>query len=308
MPGDERVVEVAKAGVYLRLRDQRLCIEENKQPLGEVPLCDLAALVLSSPQAVLSRAVLDAITQHGGSVVVCDSEHRPTAMLLPLIGHHAQTQRLIAQTQAKRPTNKRIWKQVVQAKARAQAAVLETHTGKDSGLREIAKKVKSGDPTNVEGWAAQRYWPALMGKDFRRRREGSPPNALLNYGYALLRAGTARAIAATGLHPTLGINHHGRNNPLCLADDLMEPFRPIVDHLVKQNPQQTSEKLSARARGDMAGVLAFRVEHDGEVRSVSDWLFKCAASLAGVYLSERSDLLLPEGLGDGSTYSRPLGV
>lgn len=302
MPGDERVVEVAKPGVYLRLSDERLCIEEDKQMLGEVPLCDLAALVLSSPQATLSRAVLDAITQHGGSVIVCDQDHQPTGMLLPLIGHHAQTQRLIAQAQAKLPTNKRLWRQVVKAKARAQGALLEAHTGKDSGLREIARQVKSGDPTNVEGWAAQRYWPALMGRDFRRRREGSPPNALLNYGYAILRAGTARAIAATGLHPTLGIKHHGRNNPLCLADDLMEPFRPVVDHLVTQQPEPFADSLSAEARASLAGVLAFRVSHDGESRSVSDWLFRCAASLASVYLGRQRDLLLPEGLEDGPTY------
>lgn len=302
MPGDERVVEVAKPGVYLRLRDERLCIEVDRQPLGEVPLCDLAALVLSSPQATLSRAVLDGITQHGGSVVVCDSEHRPTAMLLPLIGHHAQTQRLIAQAEANKPTNKRLWKQVVQAKARAQGAVLQRHTGKDAGLGEITKQVKSGDPSNVEGWAAQRYWPALMGKKFRRRREGKAPNALLNYGYAILRAGTARAIAATGLHPTLGIKHHGRNNPLCLADDLMEPFRPVVDHLVKMYPANDTDGLSAEARAHVAQVLAYRIDHGGERRSVSDWLYKSAASLAAVYLGERRDLLIPEGLADGPTY------
>ncbi len=303
MPGDERVVEVARPGVYLRVENQRLCIEEDKQRLGEIPLCDLAALVLSSPQATLSRAVLDAITQHGGSVIVCDKDHQPTAMLLPLVGHHAQTQRLIAQAHAPAPRNKQLWKQIVQAKVRAQGALLFKISGNDAGLMEIARKVRSGDPTNVEGWAAQRYWPALMGGDFRRRREGPAPNAILNYGYAILRAGAARALAATGLHPTLGIKHHGRNNPLCLADDLMEPFRPIVDCLVKRLCPQHEQDLSASSRASVSGVLTFRIAHEGESRTVSDWLFRCAASLSGVYLDQRKEMLLPEGLHDGESYS-----
>lgn len=303
MPGDERVVEVAKPGVYLRLENQRLCIEMDQQRLGEVPLCDLAALVLSSPQATLSRAILDAITQHGGSVIVCDQDHQPTAMLLPLIGHHAQTQRLIAQAQAPLPRQKRIWKQLVQCKVRAQAAVLEAVHGKDSGLREIAKKVRSGDPSNVEGWAAQRYWTALMGASFRRRREGQAPNSSLNYGYAILRAAAARAIAATGLHPTLGVNHTSRTNPLCLADDLMEPFRPVVDLLVTRLPITKQKDLHAERRAQLSACLTYRIEHQGESRTVSDWLFKAAASLSAVYLDQRKDLLLPSGLEHVASYS-----
>lgn len=302
MPGDERVVEVSRPGVYLRLSNQRLCIEQDQQRLGEVPLGDLAALVLSTPQATLSRAVLDAITQHGGTVIVCDGGHQPTAMLLPLIGHLAQTQRLIAQAQASLPRQKQIWKQLVQSKVRAQAAVLEAVHSNDAGLREIAKKVRSGDPRNVEGWAAQRYWPALMGKSFRRRREGPPPNTALNYGYAILRAGAARALAATGLHPTLGVKHTSRTNPLCLADDLMEPFRPVVDYLVTRLPDSKHKDLDVESRAQLAACLTFRIEHQGESRTVSDWLFRAAASLAAVYLDRRKDLLLPSGLEHGQSY------
>jgi CRISPR-associated protein Cas1 len=302
MPGDERVVEVARPGLYLRLENQRLCIESEQQRLGEVPLCDLAALVLSSPQATLSRGVLDAITQSGGSVIVCDQNHQPTAMLLPLIGHHAQTQRLIAQAKSPLPRQKQIWKQLVQCKVRAQAAVLEAVHGNDSGLREIAKKVRSGDPSNVEGWAAQRYWPALMGAKFRRRREGHAPNNALNYGYAILRAGAARALAATGLHPTLGVNHTSRTNPLCLADDLMEPFRPVVDRLVTRLPTIKEKDLDAQRRAALSACLTFRIEHEGESRTVSDWLFRAAASLSSIYLDQRKDLLLPSGLEDGASY------
>jgi len=302
MPGDERVVEVARPGVYLRLEHQRLCIEQDQQRLGEIPLCDLAAIVLSSPQATLSRGILDALTQHGGSVIVCDKDHQPTAMLLPLVGHHAQTQRLIAQARAPLPRQKQLWKQLVRCKVRAQAAVLEAVHGKDAGLRVISNKVRSGDPNNVEGWAAQRYWPALLGRGFRRRREGPAPNPALNYGYAILRAAAARAIAATGLHPTLGVNHHGRNNPLCLADDLMEPFRPVVDaHVARQTFDQT-DTLGPDARAALSSCLTLRLTHEGESRTVSDWLFRAAASLSAVYLDERKDLLLPTGLEDGASY------
>jgi CRISPR-associated protein Cas1 len=302
MPGDERVVEIERPGVYVRVSNDRLRVEEDRELLGEVPLVDLAALILSSPNATLSRAVLDAVTQHGGSVVVCNSEHQPTAMLLPLIGHHAQTQRLIAQANASRPTVKRLWKQIVQAKIRSQAAHLAAHTGSDAGLFEIARQVRSGDPGNVEGWAAQRYWPKLLGPRFRRRRDGPPPNALLNYGYAVLRAGVARSLAASGLHPSLGLNHRGRNNPLCLADDLMEPFRPLVDRLMLGCEQYDDPRPGAEARRQVAAILSQRVEHAGEFRSVTDWLGRAAASLAQIVLGNQDDLLLPKGLADVKTY------
>ena len=302
MPADERVVEIERPGVYIRVSNERLRIEENRQLIGEVPLTDLAALVLSSPQATLSRAVLDAVMQHGGSVVVCNQEHQPTAMLLPLIGHHAQTQRLHAQASASRPTVKRLWKQIVQAKVNAQGAHLMARNRTDSGLAEIARKVRSGDPSNVEGWAAQRYWPALFGRDFRRRPDGAPPNPLLNYGYAVLRAGAARAIASAGLHPSLGVNHHGRHNPLCLADDLMEPFRPLVDRLTIGCKGHNALQPCATSRGTVASILSHRIEHDGERRTVSDWLGRAGASLAGVFLGNRRDVLLPGGLADATTY------
>jgi len=303
MPGDERVVEVARPEVYLRLENHRLYVEEHGSRIGDVPLQDLAALVLSSPRATLTRGVIDAVTQSGGSIIVCNAEHQPTAMLLPLIGHHAQAQRLIAQAKASLPRKKQVWKQLVQCKIRSQSAVLEAATTKDAGLKEIAKKVRSGDPANVEGWASQRYWPALMGASFRRRREGSPPNNALNYGYAILRAATARAIAATGLHPTLGVKHTSRTNPLCLADDLMEPFRPVVDRLVTRLPMAGQKTLNPEQRAELSACITCRIKHEGESRTVSDWLYRAAASLSAVFMNERRDLLLPSGLEDAASYS-----
>lgn len=302
MPAGDRVVEIERPDVFVRVADERLRIEENRRLIGEVPLTDLSTLVLSTPRATISRAVLDAVVRHGGSVVVCNGEHHPTAMLLPLVGHHHQTQRMHAQASASKPTLKRLWKQIVRAKVLAQAANLTAHRDTDAGLTEIARKVRSGDAANVEGWAAQRYWPKLMGKDFRRRPDGPPPNPLLNYGYAVLRAGTARAIAAAGLHPALGLHHHARGNPYCLADDLMEPFRPLVDALVVSCEARMSKRPGPRARGTVAGVLACRVPLEGEDRSVSDCLQRLTVSLAAVFLGERDALLLPGGLADAQTY------
>ncbi|MEM6504030.1 MAG: type II CRISPR-associated endonuclease Cas1 [Planctomycetota bacterium] len=302
MPGDERVVEISSPGVFLRTSDERLRIEKDGHVVGDVPLVDVATIILTSPDAVVSRATLDAVTRHGGSVVVCGPQHQPTAMLMPLAGHHAPTPRLLAQAAASKPTHKRLWKQIVVAKIKAQAAHLEARDRPDATLRTIAGGVRSGDVANAEGWAAQRYWPALFGKAFRRRRDGQPPNALLNYGYAVLRAGAARALAAAGLHPTLGVNHHARNNPLCLADDLMEPFRPVVDVLAHQCVAHRQAEPTTESRAAVAAVLSHRVAHQGELRSTSDWLHRAAASLASVYTRGRRDLLLPEGLADAATY------
>lgn len=228
-----RILEFSATPVFVRHRLGQMVIERDGQAPVTVPLEDVAVIVASHPQAVFTNAVYSEFLKLGGAVVVCDREHNPAGMLLPLVGHTTQQERFEAQAATPLPVKKRLWSQVVKAKLERQAALLRHVCGADAGLEAMAQKVRSGDTGNLEALGAQRYWPRLFGDpSFRRRRDGGSPNALLNYGYAVLRAAVARSLCASGLHPSLGLHHRNRYNPFCLADDLMEPFRPVVDAIV----------------------------------------------------------------------------
>jgi CRISPR-associated endonuclease Cas1 subtype II len=202
-----------------------------------IPFADIAVLVTSHPQISFTQAVLAGLAAAGGMFIVSNEKHMPAAMLLPLSTHSTQTERFARQAAVSLPTRKRAWQQIVQAKLRVQARLLQETAGADQGLLLMAGKVRSGDPDNLEAQAARIYWQALFGKDapgksFRRDPKGEGINVHLNYGYAVLRAIVARALCASGLHPSLGVHHHNRYDTFCLADDLMEPFRPLVDRVV----------------------------------------------------------------------------
>jgi CRISPR-associated protein Cas1 len=218
-------------------RDPESGLRARDTETQTIPFADIAVLVTSHPQISFTQAVLAGLAAAGGTFIVSNEKHLPAAMLLPLSTHSTQTERFARQAAVSLPTRKRAWQQIVQAKLRAQARLLEETTGADQGLRQMAARVRSGDPDNLEAQAARIYWQALFGKDasaepFRRDPEGEGINAHLNYGYAVLRAIVARALCASGLHPSLGVHHHNRYDTFCLADDLMEPFRPLVDRVV----------------------------------------------------------------------------
>jgi CRISPR-associated protein Cas1 len=218
-------------------RDPESGLRARDTETQTIPFADIAVLVTSHPQISFTQAALAGLAAAGGMLIVSNEKHLPAAMLLPLSTHSTQTERFARQAAVSLPTRKRAWQQIVQAKLRAQARLLEETTGADQGLRVMAAKVRSGDPDNLEAQAARIYWPALLGKDasgepFRRDPEGEGINVHLNYGYAVLRAIVARALCASGLHPSLGVHHHNRYDTFCLADDLMEPFRPLVDRVV----------------------------------------------------------------------------
>jgi CRISPR-associated protein Cas1 len=217
-------------------------------------------------------------------------------MLLPLVGHATQSERFEQQVNASEPTKKRLWAQIVRAKITAQGRHLASVRGKDHGLFAMAKRVRSGDPDNLEAQATRKYWPVLFGKDFRRDREAEDQNRLLNYGYAVLRATVARAIAAAGLHPTIGIHHHNRYDAYCLADDLMEPFRPMVDAaaLMWTEMRGVDAPLDKEAKAAMLAALTCRVTFDNESRTLFDASARLASSCALVFAGERDELSLPE--------------
>ncbi|MDE5637902.1 MAG: type II CRISPR-associated endonuclease Cas1 [Alistipes sp.] len=202
-----------------------------------VPIEDIGVVVLDNRQITVTQGALSALLDNNVAVISCDEHRMPSGLMLPLAGNTTQSERFRYQIDASLPLRKQLWQQTVQAKILNQSSVLYRVRNLDCGNMEAwARQVKSGDSDNLEGRAAAFYWPNLFGhiRGFRRDREGAAPNNLLNYGYAVLRAVVARALVGSGLLPTLGIHHHNRYNAYCLADDVMEPYRPYVDMLVAE--------------------------------------------------------------------------
>ena len=291
------VVEVSQQGVFVRISEGCLCVFMGDQQLGRVPLAEISAVLLSSPHATCSVAALAALAASGIPVIVCDPSMRPAGMMLPFRKQHEIAARITAQAKASAPLRHRLWKAIVRSKILGQAAMLTEHSGSDYGLVRLAKRVRSGDPTNVEGRAARRYWSHLMGAAFRRRRGQDLANKMLDYSYAVLRAGVTRSICVAGLHPSLGIHHHNRSNAFSLADDLIEPFRPVVDRIVstslKDNGCECQEELTPSMKRQLATCLEGTVMLGSERRTVHDALGRITASLAGVFLGERTEISLP---------------
>jgi len=293
----DRIVDLAETPARLRVRYDQLLIEREGEPTHSVPLCDLGALILSNPQVSLTHAVLSGIMERGGAVIACNAARLPVGLMLPVEQHGTQTKRFALQASAKPTLNKRLWKQVVQAKIRAQAAALNRVNGSDGGLATLAARVTSGDKGNLEAQAAQRYWPLLFtDPNFRRRFEADDQNRLLNYGYAVLRAMVGRALCAVGLHPSIGIHHHNQYNPYCLADDLMEPYRPIVDETVVEivRTRGADAALDREGKAELLSFISRRSLHEGEARVVGALIAMTASSLARVYEGAERRLVLPE--------------
>ncbi len=293
----DRILDLSERPLRLRVNNSLLVLESDGFTTDPIPLGDLAVVIASHPQISFTQAVLSGLASAGASFVTCDSKHRPVAMLLPLITHSLQAERFAAQAALSLPSKKQLWKQIIHAKIRAQGRLLLELHNDDRGLLSLATKVRSGDPDNLEATAAQSYWKHLFAQQkFRRNDEFDSRNSCLDYGYAILRATVARALCSSGLNPTLGLHHHNRYNPFCLADDLMEPFRPIVDRAVSclLSSRTDSLELDSAAKQSLLATLLGRFNSNDESRTLFDWLARAAASLANVVLGEAQTLDLPE--------------
>lgn len=209
----------------------------KEQSVKRIPIEDIGVVVLDNRQITITQGALDKLLDNNVAVITCDEHRMPSGLMLPLSCNTTQSERFQEQIEASTPLKKQLWQQTIQAKIFNQSVVLRKLRNLDcENMESWAKQVKSGDSDNLEGRAAAFYWQNLYGhiKGFRRDREGVPPNNLLNYGYAILRAVVARSLVGSGLIPTLGIHHHNRYNAYCLADDIMEPYRPYVDILVDE--------------------------------------------------------------------------
>ena len=207
----------------------------KQQSERTIPIEDIGVVLLDNKRITITSSALEALIENNSAVITCDSKNMPIGLLLHLCGNTTQNERFRMQVDASLPLKKQLWQQTIKQKISNQARLLSTYTNADVGcMYAWADKVRSGDPDNLEARAAAYYWKNIFTdiSDFVRGRDGEPPNNLLNYGYAILRAVVARSLVASGLLPTLGIHHHNRYNAYCLADDVMEPYRPYVDGLV----------------------------------------------------------------------------
>lgn len=295
-----KTVEFATPGTRLSVASKQLVIERSDLPKATLPIEDLGVVIVDDLRATYTQAVFIELLEAGATVVVTGRDHLPAGMMLPLDAHHSQTERHRAQVEASEPTKKRAWQALIRCKIAQQGAVLLHFTGEHGGLVPMARRVRSGDPDNLEAQAAQRYWSRLFGKDFRRDRDLEGVNALLNYGYAVVRAATARAIVAAGLIPSLGVFHRNRANPFCLADDLLEPYRPYVDWRVRLLADQTGEQSpSLDDRDTRAALLSIFNETvlvGGRRMPLLLALHSSAASLCRALTGGEAALSLPEGL------------
>ncbi|MFZ5610377.1 MAG: type II CRISPR-associated endonuclease Cas1 [Pseudomonadota bacterium] len=279
----ERIIDIATDGQHLSTYRGFLKVERDGEEVGRIALDDIAAVIVHAHGVTYSNNLLVALAEHNAVLVACGRNHAPVACLLPLSGHHIQGARMRAQWRAPAPVVKRAWQQIVRAKILAQAANLAAIQAPSGGVAAFAARVRSGDPDNVEAQAARRYWPLMMGRDFRRDRGAAGINALLNYGYTVLRACATRAVVAAGLHPTIGIAHANRANAFALADDVMEPFRPLVDFTAKILFQQGETDVTARAKAALAQLMVFDIETERGVSPVFACLGRLAGSLAHAF-------------------------
>lgn len=296
----KRTVEISGYKTYFHMTHGQLVVEREGEQVGQVPIEDIGLLVVDNPTASYSHLGVVRLLENGAAVILCGEDHLPAGVLTPIEGNSLQAERLRIQVEAPLPTRKRLWQQIVQAKIRHQAEIAGSPEAK-TRLLQLLEQVKSGDPHNVEAQAARVHWAAWLGprSGFRRERDGSPPNSLLNYGYMVLRAAVARAIVGAGLHPSLGLQHHNRYNAYSLADDLMEPFRPLVDLTVRELWHGGKREIDKEAKQVLLGLLTHTCETDGRIgpllvaiEFLSASLLKC---LSGAEKNLRVPSLFPFG-------------
>lgn len=290
----DQIVDISQDGRHLSRDRGFLKVEADGAVLGRVALDQITAVITHSHGISWSNSLLVELADRGIPVVLCGANHQPRAMVCPIEGHHLQNARMRAQWDAAQPLIKQSWRQIVIAKIRMQAAALAAIGQPPAPLEHIAQSVQSGDTGNAEAQAARLYWPMIMGKSFRRDANLPDINAILNYGYTVLRAATARAVVAAGLHPTIGLFHSNRANAFALADDLMEPFRPLVDLTARNLAAANGPEVTPDVKRRMAELIALDLPLTGETSPVSVALSRLATSLAQSFETKRLSLALPE--------------
>lgn len=296
---------------YLSFKNSQLVIKlpevENNDTLPNsfksssvktIPIEDIGVVVLDNQQITITQGLLAALSENNAVIINCDFKHLPFSMMLPTAAHHAYTEKLRFQLEASVPLKKNLWQQTIIAKINNQAAMLEKLGVNAARLHYLSGIVKSGDKENCEGRAAAYYWKVLFDDEetFKRHRYGESPNNLLNYGYAILRGVVARSLVASGLLTAIGIHHRNKYNPYCLADDIMEPYRPLVDELVLQIAfeEDNLEQLSPLLKRKLLQIPAMDIFIDGQKSPLMVGMKRTTASLMQCFEGESRKLIYPE--------------
>lgn len=297
---------------YLSMRNDQLVIklpevEKNdnlpdsfkESIIHTIPIEDIGVVVLDNKQITVTQGFLEALLDNNCAVITCDKSHLPVGLMLPLSGNSIQNERFRSQLDASLPLKKQLWQQTVQQKIHNQAVTLQKCRNiPTTNMQKWENDVRSGDPDNMEGRAAVFYWKNLFPEveDFTREREGVAPNNMLNYGYAILRAVIARSLVSSGLLPTLGIHHHNRYNAYCLADDIMEPYRPYVDELVVKftDVYGYPKELTTDIKKELLGIPVIDVRIGGQKSPLMIAATQTTASLARCFSGESRKIIFPE--------------
>lgn len=293
-----RIIEIADRGAYIHLENSLLVLERNEGGEHTIPLEEVGVLLLSHSAVTMTSAVICGIIEAGGMVVLCDQRYLPAGLFLPYGSHTSAARNYEAQVSANEPLKKQIWKEIIRKKVLFQGELLFSLYQDDSGLKGYSNTVASGDTKNVEGMAARVYWSKLFNYPFKRDQEAMDQNRYLNYGYTLLRSCTARAICSSGLHPSFGLHHHNQYNPFRLADDLMEPFRPLVDRKVVELLYNfsTHEEFTKDIKRKLLEIFLEPVFLKKQKINLFDALTLCASSLLKIYEKKSKNIILPEHL------------
>ena len=285
---------------YLSTKNEQLVVnfpEEGKKE-ATIPIEDLGYIVLEDPQITITNGLIRKLTQNKTAIITCDQQHMPCSLLQPLVGHTEQTERMRHQLNASLPLKKNLWQQTVSAKISNQASHLLYHGKNALKLKRWALEVKSGDHQNHEAIAAAFYFQSLFEEieGFSRNQKGVPPNNLLNYGYAILRAVTARALISSGMLPSVGIFHHNKYNAFCLADDIMEPYRPYVDTMVYEMVRagEDLDELTRDLKTVLLTIPAMDVVIDGKQSPLMNAMSRTTNSLYECFKGSSRKILYPE--------------
>lgn len=290
----ERVVDIETDNLHLAVQRGFLIIQSGGEERGRIALDDIGALIVHAHGTTWSTAVFTRLGERGVPVVICGPNHAPAAIVWPLEGHYQQAARMRAQLGASRPLAKSLWKEIVRAKIGMQGAILARNGHEAGAFDLLMRRVRSGDPDNVEAQAARRYWKLLFGPGFTRDQDGTGLNSLLNYGYAVLRATVSRAICAAGLHPTIGIFHANRANAFALADDVMEPYRPQVDQMVLDLAGDGQTEVTPETKQVLTGIVTLDLPGPLGLSPLSVQVQRMVHSLAVSFETGTARLELPD--------------
>ena len=291
-----RIVDISENGRFIAKRRGFITIKQGDEFFGEVPLDDIGILMISAFGATCTKDALVSLAERGAVTILCGSKGMPSALVLPVNANYESALRIRVQSQASQPLKKRLWQAIVTAKLKHQSEVLKFFEKQEKAKRiEVySRQVQSGDPQNREASGARIYWKTLFGDDFFRNPEGDWPNSLLNYGYALLRACAARAICAAGLNPIFGIHHENSTNPFPLADDVMEPYRPLVDYYTKKILEEDITELNATAKQMISAFLWTDLYLGGETTPLYVAIERLAFSLVNSFKSKKPQIEIAE--------------